>query len=334
MARRDSNIDPFNAGEPILPWQDPDAEAYDDADEPHEPSRDDSSPTDSPSTTEEKPRRPRSRTKDRDRRRSTDARRHEAARNGRSQAASRGRGGTILGGALKAFAIVWIIAMALSIFSDVVSCSADFNDPENVAIENDHQAPEAHSDFEPTEDGAEARCIQLADARMNNLVLAGAPEHKAVSTRIATAFAQRIKDDFGRTPDQLGIDPAFVAEWTIGSLAYAMNDAYAFPGAEDPYASVYYDVEACSMMTMYYEFQSRLYDYLREQDLSLLSIKQGHELGEAQKADIADILKTTMAETDPRESSMCVRLAPHEDDWAIDETEFERYCGYVFGLPA
>ena len=31
---------------------------------------------------------------------------------------------------------------------------------------------------------------------------------------------------------------------------------------------------------------------------------------------------------------MCVRLAPHEDDWAIDETEFERYCGYVFGLPA
>ncbi len=78
--------------------------------------------------------------------------------------------------------------MALSIFSDVVSCSADFNDPENVAIENDHQAPEVPSDFEPAEDGAEARCIQLADARMNNLVLAGVPEHKAVSTRIATVF--------------------------------------------------------------------------------------------------------------------------------------------------
>lgn len=34
MARRDSNIDPFNAGEPILPWQDPESEIHD-ADEEH-----------------------------------------------------------------------------------------------------------------------------------------------------------------------------------------------------------------------------------------------------------------------------------------------------------
>lgn len=30
MAKRDSNIDPFNAGEPVSPWQDPESETRDD----------------------------------------------------------------------------------------------------------------------------------------------------------------------------------------------------------------------------------------------------------------------------------------------------------------
>ncbi len=36
MFRRSSDADPFNAGEPTLPWQDPDAVSCDDEDEPRE----------------------------------------------------------------------------------------------------------------------------------------------------------------------------------------------------------------------------------------------------------------------------------------------------------
>lgn len=169
---------------------------------------------------------------------------------------------------------------------------------------------------------------------MEHLLLAGTPEHAAVADRIAGAFAQRIESDFDLTPDELGVNPTIVAEWVIGSLIYEEVDAQAFPEADDPYASVYFDAEACSMMTMYYEFQSDLYDYLSEQGLYLLDIKQGKELADAQKADIAGILQAAMAETGSRESSMRVRLTLQDDTWKIDEADFERYCDYIFGMPA
>ena len=99
-------------------------------------------------------------------------------------------------------------------------------------------------------------------------MLPGFPEHDVEAGRIAAAFAQRVETDFGRTPDELGIDPSIVAEWVISSLVYEESSTNAFPEAEDPHASVYFDIESCSMMTMYFEFQSNLYDYLRDQEFT------------------------------------------------------------------
>lgn len=338
MARRDSNIDPFNAGEPILPWQDPESEIRD-ADEEHKayeaPHHGDSTsepPFDqnpgSLSSDAGGPKAPRAR------RRSTDSLKREAARRARAQKADGKAAGSVARRIFKLILGIWLLFFLLSIGSGVVSCTAELfapnpaNDPYDVPAYDDASA------FEEGDGSPEAQCLQLAITRMEHLMLPESPEHAAVAERIATAFAQRVATDFGRTPDELGLDPSIVAEWAISSLIYKENFTNAFPEADDPYASVYFDVESCSMMTMYYEFQSDLYDYLREQGLYLLDIKQGQNLADTQKTDIAGILQAAMLETESRESSMCVKLTLQDGAWTIDEANFERYCDYVFGMPA
>lgn len=338
MARRDSNIDPFNAGEPILPWQDPESEIRD-ADEEHKayeaPHHGDSTsepPFDqnpgSLSSDAGGPKAPRAR------RRSTDSLKREAARRARAQKADGKAAGSVTRRIFKLILGIWLLFFLLSIGSGVVSCTAELfapnpaNDPYDVPAYDDVSA------FEEDDGSPEAQCLQLASTRMEHLMLPESPEHAAVAERIATAFAQRVETDFGRTPDELGLDPSIVAEWAISSLIYESSDVYAFPQSDDPYASAYFDVESCSMMTMYYEFQSDLYDYLREQGLYLLDIKQGQTLADTQQTDIAGILQAAMVETESRESSMCVKLTLQDGAWTIDEANFERYCSYVFGLPA
>ena len=264
----------------------------------------------------------------RTRRRSADSLKREMARQARAQRTRNKTPGSIARRIFKLILGILILFLLLSTGSSIASCAASLFTPS--APNEPYDIPA----FEEDEDSPEAQCLLLANTRMEHLLLAGTPEHAAVADRIAAAFTQRIENDFDLTPDELGVNPAIVAEWVIGSLIYKGVDTHAFPEADDPYASVYFDVEACSMMTMYYEFQSDLYDYLSKQGLYLLDIKQGKELADAQKTDIAGILQTAMAETGSRESSMQVRLTLQDDTWKIDEADFERYCDYIFGMPA
>lgn len=331
MAKRDSNIDPFNAGEPVSPWQDPESETRDDEGQEAygAPHHGDSTPkppigqmTGFASNNANGPKEPRTR------RRSADSLKREMARQARAQRTRNKTPGSIARRIFKLILGILILFLLLSTGSSIASCAASLFTPS--APNEPYDIPA----FEEDEDSPEAQCLLLANTRMEHLLLAGTPEHAAVADRIAAAFTQRIENDFDLTPDELGVNPAIVAEWVIGSLIYKGVDTHAFPEADDPYASVYFDVEACSMMTMYYEFQSDLYDYLSEQGLYLLDIKQGKELADAQKTDIADILQAAMAETGSRESSMRVRLTLQDDTWKIDEADFERCCDYIFGMPA
>lgn len=52
MTQPESEFDPFNASEPILPWQDPGPETYDNSGEPYEAPRRDTSHTEEDATTE------------------------------------------------------------------------------------------------------------------------------------------------------------------------------------------------------------------------------------------------------------------------------------------
>ena len=294
MAKRDSNIDPFNAGEPVSPWQDPESETRDDEGQEAygAPHHGDSTPkppigqmTGFASNNANGPKEPRTR------RRSADSLKREMARQARAQRTRNKTPGSIARRIFKLILGILILFLLLSTGSSIASCAASLFTPS--APNEPYDIPA----FEEDEDSPEAQCLLLANTRMEHLLLAGTPEHAAVADRIAAAFTQRIENDFDLTPDELGVNPAIVAEWVIGSLIYKGVDTHAFPEADDPYASVYFDVEACSMMTMYYEFQSDLYDYLSEQGLYLLDIKQGKELADAQKTDIADILQAAMAET-------------------------------------
>ena len=343
MARRDSNIDPFSAGEPILPWRDPESEIRDaeDESEPYEAPRygddapeppvSDSLDLDARDTDRKATDGPK---KARTRRRSADSPKRDAAREARTQAARGEAAGRAVGRIVKILLSIWLLFLFLSIGRSIVSCATEPSGPGAPDDSHEVYVPDDLPALEEDEDSPEAQCLEIANARMEHLMLPGSPEHDAEAGRIAAAFAQRVETDFGSTPDELGIDPSIVAEWVISSLVYEESSTNAFPEAEDPHASVYFDIESCSMMTMYFEFQSNLYDYLRDQELYLLDIKQGKELDDAQKTDIAGILQAAMVETGSRESTMCVRLTLQDGAWTIDEADFERYCDYAFGMPA
>lgn len=334
MFTRDSNTDPFNAGEPTLPWQDPDSEAYDVAGEPYEAPRyngGDPEAAPRPPATHQAPSRRRA---GRGRTRSADVQRRETGRRAEQQARTTGRIASIFRTALGAFFVVWMIVLGLFLMSEFMGCTAGPSATGTRPVETDPPTYEEPSYVGSDPDEAEDQCQQIAQARLDSLVAVDTPDHAAAASRIAAAFAQQVEHDFDRTVEELGLDPATVAEWVIASLTYEVTSAYAFPQADQPHASVYFDTESYSMMTMYFTFLETARTYLLDQGLTLASGGQDRALDKTQKIELARQLQAAMDQAGAREVAMCVRFTVENDAWTVDEQELERYCGYVFGLPA
>lgn len=283
MARRkqhDAQVDPFTAGEPTLPWDEPgvfdglfdniepevctlDGSPYDGPtktrDDYEAPSADDtadhSQREQSPSPSEARKRKRQMQTE------------RTAARRAAKAAPKDKRGPSPLGKTVRAIAIFVVLANVLpalfysigGLFSDLTS---ETNSPELIEPEApsyDGHDPSPGIDMDSLDDD-ERTCVQICEAYLQAIASEQSPERTAV----IDGLNQSMMETTGYTCEELGIDANAHADWALSNFSYRIDSCYAH--TDEGTASLYLYTWGPDLLDMRATLRQSVYSYMSELD--------------------------------------------------------------------
>lgn len=325
MKRRDSQIDPFNAGEPELPWESPDTFSDHDEDAHELPDHSYESPTkapdgyDAPDTAPmNQPAKPEQPTNRRTSRRAS-------ARENASAPVStpkRKRGC----GCLVIILIVIAINVLLPVLAFIPHCTGIMLDDD--AVEVTWDASDSYDDEERKEDEAEIKT--LAEDTLDTVI---APDSPARSL-IASNFEQDFQQNLGYTVQDLGIDTDDYVEWALTGFDYDITDVFAFDDSEgwgDAYGSVYFDATTPDILAFKDSFYGAAHEFLAQNNLFGGGIMPNDAqrasfqalFGEQLDAFRATVTTTSTANLETKEGS---------DGWVLADGTYDSAMEYIFKL--
>lgn len=336
MSKRHTDIDPFNAGEPILPWCDP--ETY--TDDPHvdlddtdehvvaeRPSA--SSANDSPSSrsSSKRPKAPSRKERDRSVARRS-KRKAKAAADQPIKARKSARPILIV------ILLLFLLSGGFSLVASIPGCvtgalSSIFAPYDDTSSLEDFPEAPAYSPDDLSE--AEGACLDATTLRMDQLTTPGSAEYQQAAKLIADDFSQTCEDCLYYSAEELGLDGAAVADWIIGSLRYEMSSVHAFPNDPSPYGSAYLDVTTADPLSLYSSFFTPASSYLTENGLLGYDDEPGPDSTAQQH--LRDLLQTALgSSTDETEHFVRFELIYVDGTWSISETDYTTELDYIFGL--
>lgn len=301
MKRHDSNIDPFNAGEPSMPWDSPseqdapgaacefDEHGYSAPE--HVPSRRSSGMSADADGARAKSRTRSERPGTGAAKTSTDAtsplasaagstaKRPRNKQEADTRRAKRKRRRIIL--------IVVIIALFWGILGTVISCTIDLVDEANDSI--------VRFDLDLDSDFGQER--DLTDEEQDaytaaSIVLSNLDDIDAAHAIINEWFEKDVVSKTGFTCLDLGIDSDDYADWLLENTACEITDVYAFTGNDDPsddYASIYFNATIPDADS----FQALFYDAFTDYRLAQ-GIAKGNALTQSQQEQIEELFESAM----------------------------------------
>lgn len=337
MARRtvnENDIDPFNAGEPIMPWDDP-AALHDDASS----CAFDETPYQAPSKRADEYVSPEKTTSTQTadaagQRRSKRARKAErkvaveaARKRGASVRPARSTGGRDAKRSPLRTVILLIvfISLASSLLGGLVSCIDDTVEHLSDRVESIFDSTEESSatrtdDYEPTPQTEfsddEAAIRDLVFARLDSL---GDDARWRGSAR--AKLDERLDSYLGYSSTELGIDGDAYVDWLLAHLSWSCSAAFAF----DDEGSVYVDLTSPDA----YEF----FDELSDDTHDTLGTLDGKKPNAAQRQKVADAFNDLL-DNDPDTTTHSLRFTAKPSDdggWSLDEDEFYNELAYPLG---
>lgn len=334
--RRPSQIDPFNAGEPELPWElpsnDPARNGFDDGHVCELPEEGYESPVkrpdnyDAPDTTEEMPARRRPR------------------RNGKPGSPKPPSKPNPRGKKKRGCVTMFIILIAmLSVLGTLGSCiseavydlTSNLSSPFDAFDDYDDADDYDYSyEYEYDSDELDADEQAVEQATVDTLEALDEPGGTA-ETSIADYFASDFEDVTGYTVDDAGIDPTDYAIWALHSSDYQIHDVYAFSAiGEDDEAtgSAYFDAELPDVYALRDDFYAEVVAYLDDNDLSASSHA---ELGVDDRAAIQDLFADALdrhADSTHTVEYAGLDFTQHDGDWIPDEESYDNMLAYLFSL--
>lgn len=151
----------------------------------------------------------------------------------------------------------------------------------------------------------------------------------------ATGFVTSAVDGYvlnwvGYGTDALGIDAHAAAVWALSDLTYEIESVYAY---DDGTATVYLDTEAPSLVALVDAADDDISAYLIANDLSIWDGSDPGELSDAQRAETSAIWAETLDRTEELdESFLSVELARTDGVWTVDEASLEEMLRKSVGL--
>ena len=327
MDRRDSQIDPFNAGEPELPWDAPEAiaEPSDDQDEASRQADGYESPVKQPDAYDAPDKRDEDASaKPRNRRPSRPAR----TADGKDSAARRRKFGC--GTAILIFIIIDVVAAligsipmcASGVFTELIDGGAPEEWNSEFIDYDDYDADEL--------DEGQIEVEQQTRAELDGL---GAADSRA-RAQIVERFSATVQEYLGYTPEALGIDANAYADWALADLSYTIESVYAFEATGDgpDEGSAFFDVDHRDVTAFDNEFYTRAFEYLTAQGLTDSAVVLPSDAQRAElQALFAEVLGTHQDSRATSEMAM-FDFTRTEDRWQVTDESYRRAVEYLFSL--
>ena len=338
----DPQVDPFNAGEPVLPWDDPSSlagggEVFDEKDDevaysahgdgpgagvPHKPDDNYQAPTtrghdyDAPSIDE--PKRPAKKRPRRPRQNHAPVPSAPTATGAPAQSK--------LGNAL-AVILTLIIAFSVigSVMSLVSSCvmSVFANDATpGGSYSTSTQVSVSYRNGEWVSE--DDRAASAATARLEDLL--AEPASSELHERIAAHLDDMFLETEGLSADELGID---VEEWATQAISgTTLGEVEAYAYLDDGEAHVYLDVTAPSVNDAFWEADEEIFEYIHESGL----LGTGSAPGEKDRERIAELFHDATDDLEPAELFLSLNLELVDGEWVVDKESLDLFVQDAYGL--
>lgn len=333
----DGQIDPFNAGDPVMPGDEPawaddedaglggneDARGHEEPDyaphgeqggEPHK--RDDNYQA------------PTTRRRDYDAPSTEDAPAHGGARP--AAAGRRGGRGCMV---LIVSAVLVIVALGGAFADWVATEGPSLSDDIDALLDDDgitfdDYVSDGDADWRDTADELDRAAGEAVEQRLDGLLAdpAAGPLHD----RAAAYLDEELQSWEGYTAAELGIDADAWATWALTGATYELSSVYAY---DDGTGSAYFDTEARNLYGIISEADAELSDYLDEHDLSVRGDETPAPLSEGQRAEVAALWQDACERSgSPEDGFVGVELARTDGTWTVDEESLDEALGSALGL--
>ena len=343
----DSQIDPFNAGDPIMPGDEPewlDEEPADEEEtpyaphgekdgEPHKVSDDYQAPTtrshdyDAPSIEGAPAPTPASRAPSLGKQWQQAA---EGARRAQGRSRKRATLGCVvaLAVAVTLFGVVGdLLVSCVSLVTETVADGVDAVFFEN-GVTFDDYVSDGGGDWRDTADELDLAAGKAVERRMGELL--ADPASGELHERVVAYLDEELLRWEGYTAAELGIDADAWATWALGSVSYEISSVYAY---DDGTGSAYLNAEAYGLSSMISDADTDLFSYLDEHDLRIREGEEPAQLSEEQRAEVAELWSDACEEAaSPRDMFVSVELSLVDGVWTIDEESFEETFESVLAL--
>lgn len=310
MLRRNdhsTDIDPFNAGEPTLPWDDP-ATLHDD---PADCAFEGENSYQAPSKAAEKYRAPR--------KRSEQVKHSPAPKDVSASKAPRARGKLSFKLALLILIVFGLVGGIIGAVGSCVSNAFDRMDSAASRLFDDDDADSI--DWTGEDNGEPQAEFSDEEAAVRDCVvtrLDALADNERDRNMVADGLSSSLENDLGYTADELGIDANTWADAKLSQLSYSVDSAFAF----DDEGSVYIYMTAPRTDT--------LVELFAEQAQPILDRLDGAAPSSTDKEKLAVCFKNAL-DQELDTSSLFLRFTaePKGDGWQIDEERFYSELEYV-----
>lgn len=327
MKHRESQIDPFNAGEPELPWDAPETQTLDDGHECELPEHSYQSPLktpdayDAPDTDE--PKRPAQ---------SSGTRAQRWRRQGAGAPARPVSSGTDKPrrrgcGCLTIVIIVIALNILLPTLAFIPHCTGVML--EDDAMEITWNTEDTYEDEERQEDEREIE--QLAEDTLDGVIAADSRARTLIAANFETAF----RDNLGYSVQDLNIDTQQFVDWALTDFDYDITDVYAFDDSEswgEAYGSVFFDATTPDVAAFYNSFYPAARDFLVANNLTdpaaVMPNDEQRSAFQALFTQQLDALRTSRTVTEVAN----IDFASTNDGWVVKEDYYDSAMQYIFRL--
>lgn len=343
----DSQIDPFNAGDPIMPGDEPewlDEEPADEEEtpyaphgekdgEPHKVSDDYQAPTarshdyDAPSIEGAPAPTPASRAPSLGKQWQQAA---EGARRAQGRSRKRATLGCVvaLAVAVTLFGVVGdLLVSCVPLVTETVADGVDAVFFEN-GVTFDDYVSDGGGDWRDTADELDLAAGKAVERRMGELL--ADPASGELHERVVAYLDEELLRWQGYTAAELGIDADAWATWALSDVTCEISSIYAY---DDGTGAAYLDIEARDLSSVISDADTALFDYLSEYDLTLTHAQDKPELTDEQRAAVGAAWSEAMELAEPTGYSfVSVELVRTDGTWALDEADLEDALEDALGL--
>ena len=319
LDRERSNIDPFNAGDPVMPWDEPQAiedigpaangTPVEDEGGYRAPTKqqDDYEPQareENAAATEVAAGNPRKKAPSRE------TAPHAAAPAKRSPNPKRLIIGIVVGMTALSL-LVGFIGAAIDIVEDLVSDATSSANPFDDSTDSYDAGPSVVIDEE-----SEQEIHDLVQAKLDSALA----DTAGMNVRCIKVLNQCIESSLGYSAEELGLDTDAFSTWMQERISVEISGVYCY---EDDTAGIYIDSSHPAIYRLTDSFTGRVGDYLNGQSAD--------ELTDNQKARINKLFARTLDDLDDTGSTVRLEAEKEDGTWQIDDDDFNTAVNQLLG---